>query len=212
MTGARALFADTALAGIPSIVSDRFSGSFADAFTGNFDPDTGTFSSRQVSLVSGRSKAKGEQWVSRDQLWVSSSEETFDEVTESSTSTNWYGGTDLRSNEFTIARRLSGADVYATVTLYGEACTYSFPDDTYQCAPVGETDVVVDVTWVGEGPTSTSSSSYQERVDGTTFSFRGRFSGRQATVTGEVVGSIGWSLQGADGQLGSQATGNWYKS
>lgn len=213
MSGSQTLFADTALAGMPSVMSERFNGSFADAYVDNFDEEAGTYSSHQVSLVTGRSKLKGERWVAMDQLWVSSYEETFDEATETATSTSWYGGTELMRDEFAFARRLGGADVSATVMLYGETCTYSYPDDAYECESLGETEVVVDATWVGEGSTYSSSESFQEQVDGTMFRFRGRFSGRSAMVSGEVVGgSIGWSFDGAYGQLGSQATGNWYKS
>ncbi|MDH3262149.1 MAG: hypothetical protein OEM84_14485 [Acidimicrobiia bacterium] len=206
------LLEGTALAGIPSVMFDRFTGSFADAYQDSFDDETGTFSSRQVSLVSGRSKIKGQRWVSMDQVWVSSYAESFDEASQTATYTSWSGVTELAGDEFAIARRLGGAHVAVSVRLFGETCTYSYADDTFECVPIGETEVAVNATWVGEGPTSASSSSFQERVDGTMFTFRGRFSGRSATVSGEVTGDlVGWSLDGAFGQLGSQATGNWFK-
>ncbi len=203
----------SALEGISSVMSERFTGSFADGFQESFDEETGTYSSRQVSLVSGRSKLKGERWVAMDQVWVSSFEESFDEASQTATWTDWFGGTELARDQFTIEQRLGGATVTATVPLFGETCTYWFEEDLVECEPIGETSVELDVVWVGDGPTSRSSSSFQERVDGTMVSFRGRFSGRAAAVSGEVTGDlVGWSFDGAFGQLGSQASGSWFKS
>ena len=212
MGNSQAILEDTALAGISSVMSDRFMGRFADASSFNFDPDTETYTSQQVSLLSGRSKAKGDRWVSMDQVWVWSSEDSFDEASQTATSTYWFGGAELSAGDYRISAKLGGANVSVSVPLYGETCTYSYEDDIYECQAIGETEVSVDVTWVGEGPTYKSMSSNQEQIDGTKFSFRGRSTGRSASVSGEVTSDvIGWSLDGAFGQLGSQASGSWFK-
>ena len=203
----------TGLAGTPSIMFDRFSGSFADAYQEHYDEAAGTYGYQQVSLTSGRSKVKGDRWVSTDQVWVYGSEESFDDVAETVTSTSWYGGTESSSDEFAIDRKLGSASVTSSVPMVGETCTYSYNDDTFECEFIGETTVDVDVSWEGVGVISQSSSSYQDRYDGTTYSFRGRFSGRSAIVTGYVSGNLfDWDMDGAYGQLGRQAIGNWYKS
>lgn len=202
----------TSLAGTPSIMFDRFSGSFADAYQDHFDEEAGSYGYQQVSLMSGRSKVKGNRWISTDQVWVYGAEESFDDVAQTVTSTSWYGGTELASDEFAIDRKLGNASVMTSVPMVGETCTYSYTDESFECEPIGETTVDVDVSWQGVGSTSQSSSSYQERVDGTMYSFRGRFMGRAATVTGHVSGELfDWNMDGAYGQLARQVMGDWYK-
>lgn len=202
----------TALAGTPSIMFDRFTGSFAQAYEDNYDGSTGTYQTHEVSLTSGRSKIKGEKWVSSNDVFVYSSEGTFDDVAQTATSTSWFGGAPVSKNEFAIAKKLGSAHVTVSVPLSGETCTYSFQEDTYDCVSIGEKVVDVNVTWTGIGSAYQSSSSYQDRVENATISFRGRFSGRSATVAGTVSGDgIGWTFDNAYGQLGNQSYGNWYK-
>ncbi|MDH5502573.1 MAG: hypothetical protein OEY98_00930 [Acidimicrobiia bacterium] len=204
---------DTGLAGTPSIMFDRFSGSFADAYQEHYDEENGGYGYQQVSLTSGRSKVKGDRWVSTDQVWVYGSEDSFDEVARTVTSTVWYGGTEVGADEFSIDRKLGSASVVTSVPMVGETCTYSYNDDSFECESIGETTVDVEIDWEGVGAISQSSSSYQDRYDGMTYSFRGRFSGRSAIVTGHVSGDLfDWDMGGAYGQLGRQAMGSWYKS
>ncbi len=200
-------------AGTPAVMFDRFRGSFAQAFDEEFDEETNSFAFRDVVLTDGQTKAKGDKWFSFAELFVSSFEEQFDDEAGTFTFTEWFGFAPLGGSDFSISRSLEEATVTAEVVLTGQTCTETFEDGFFDCTFLGETTALVEVEWEASGSLQTSRFSFDERIENSRFRFSGRFANRPALANGTVTGDVvGWLYEDADGFLGRDSSGSWFKS
>lgn len=193
--------------GKPFIEKDTFRGSDAQAYVEEFDEETGTFSSRSVSIVDGRQQSKGSRPDQFTGVFVDSFSESFDETTETFTTTSWFGFADLDPSQFTLDNRLRNAAVTAEVVLIGETCTSS--PEAFECVSLGETVVQVDVGWTGFGSTVRVRENSSTNVDGLRLRFRGNGTVREASIIGGVDGSVGFDLTGAEGSIANRTSGSW---
>ncbi len=149
-------------------------------------------------LFAGRAKyAKGKPYTSSE-VSVSRSSSSFS-PDGSVTWEWWYGSTTLPQGIAQVDSRLRNARVRAEVTVFGSRCEqapYEETEDGYSysadCTELVE-EVLVDVTWTGEG--STYRYSYTDRsssADG----YRGHYS-FSATARNAYV--IGWIESDAEG-------------
>jgi hypothetical protein len=203
------------------VMSERFRGSFAQAFDEDADPETGEFSIRDVVLTQGRTKTKGAKWISMDELFVSSLSGVFDEVSQTVTLTEWAGSGPVA--EGSVARNLSGAFAAAEITLFGTVCIEFYGEENgngngngeepqLDCTELGETTVIVEVTWEGVGPTATTWSRYDEMTASEHVRFSGRSTSREAIANGTVVGDdVGWVYTDGGGFMSRNADGFWFK-
>jgi hypothetical protein len=209
--GAEMGFAQAGLATTANVFYERFRNGFAAAFSEEFDEATGAFSYRDVSLMDGLAKTKGGKWMPVEEVWVSSFTDQYDEVSGTRSFTEWYGGGPLIAGS--IARNLGGAEVSAEVTLFGYTCTETIDDPPdAECVDLGETTVMVEVTWDGYGSKSTSRYSSTSMTGDEHMRFSGRSTSRAAVANGGVVGDVvGWTYDDADGYIARNAEGTWYK-
>jgi hypothetical protein len=197
-----------AVKGKPIIFRSKFKGSIAEAFTEEFDEVTGAFSAASATLVDGQSSEGGKP--SRfSTLFVSEFSETFDEVNETVTFTEWFGAAELSNDEFEIDKKLRSAWVMTGVVLEGQSCTGTFESEELECVELGSANVDVDLSWDGIGGVEKTRFMEKTTFDGVRFSFRGRVSTRQADVLGGWSGDLTADLTGGFGSISQQATGDF---
>jgi hypothetical protein len=194
--------------GKPIIFKSQFRGLIADAFIEEFDETTGAFSFTSVNLVDGQSHEKGKP-SKFSSLFVSTFEETFDEEEGTFSFTEWFGFADLSKDQFAIDKKLRSAWVETDLVLFGQTCTGSFEFEEFACDDLGSADVTADVVWDGVGGISKSQFKEKSTFDGVRIMFRGKFSSRDADVSGGVTGDIAVDLSDAFGSLSSQNTGDF---
>lgn len=185
--------------GQPIMYRGSSRGNAASAYLDEFDDDS--YTSTSVYLFAGRAKyAKGKPYTSSE-VSVSRSSSSFSSD-GSVTWEWWYGSTTLPQGTSQLDSRLRNARVFAEVTVFGTRCEqppYEESEDGYSysgvCTELVE-DVVVDLTWVGQG--STYRYSYTDRSSSAN-GYRGNYSSsstaRDADVTGEIASDAnGWNV------------------
>lgn len=193
--------------GKPFISKDGVRGRLANANIEQFDEEAQTFSFRGIELVDGQATSKGSRPMRVSQLNLYSYEEQFDETTETVSFTQWFGLADLAAGEFAIDRRLRDAWVTTEMSLFGEMCTFS-PEE-FECTDLGEVPVLVDVTWVGDGPAVRSRDSSAQSGSDARFRYRSDVTTRNAIVDGGASGDVPIDFTGASGSLVSGSNGSW---
>ena len=194
--------------GKPFISKSHFRGSSADAIIEEFDEATGAFSVTEVFLIDGQSQSKGKPSKSSS-LFVSTFEESFDEVDGTFTFTEWFGFAELSSDQFAIDKKLTSARVLADLTLQGETCTGTVEDEEPVCTDLGLAEVTVEVSWEGTGNLEKSQFLEKGTSEGVRFMFRGKTTSRTADVAGELSGDLVIDLTDAFGSLSNQSTGDF---
>ncbi len=194
--------------GKPIIFKSHFRGSSADAIIEEFDETTGDFSVTEVFLIDGQSQSKGKPSKSSS-LFVSTFEESFDEVDGTVTFTEWFGFAELSSDQFAIDKKLTSARVLADLTLQGETCTGTVEDEEPVCTDLGLAEVTVEVSWEGTGNLEKSQFLEKGTSEEVRFMFRGKTTSRTADVTGEISGDLVIDLTDAFGSLSNQSTGDF---
>lgn len=196
--------------GKPVISKSRFRGIVADAFVDSFDESTGEFSFAEATLIDGRAQERGKP-SKFTSLFVSQFTEVFDETSGTFTFTEWIGSADLDNTQYALDRRLRSAWVATDIILSGTTCTGTFEEEEEPvCTDLGEVAAEADITWEGVGPLERSHFKERSTFDGVRLMFRGRFSSRNASVTGSVHnGGVVIDLDDATGSLTQQNTGEF---
>lgn len=194
--------------GKPLIFKSRFKGLVADAYNEDYDESTGAYSSSSATLVDGQSNEGGKP--SRyTYLFVSEYSESFDEVTESFSFTEWSGIAEPSRDQYEMDKKLRSASVITELTLFGQTCTFVGEEAEPECTDLGPADVTVDLTWDGFGGLSKDKFKEMSTSDGTRFMSRGSVSSRNANVSGGWNGDHAADLTGGFGQLSNQAAGDF---
>lgn len=196
------------MTGKPVVYRGSSRGNVAQAYFDEFDGTTST--STSVSLFDGQAKyAKGKPYKSSE-VSVYRSSSSYDDSTGVYTWESWFGFAPLEPGSSQLDARLRSASVDMAVTLFGYSCQegpYEETDEgvsyTVDCSDLGSMDVMVDVSWTGQG--STYRYSYTDRSstnDGYRALYASSTTARDASVAGDVVGE-GWStdMDGAFGTL-----------
>jgi hypothetical protein len=199
--------------GRPLIQKSSFRGTSASAFSEMFDEENGAFMFAEVQVSESREKSvKGKPFVS-SQLWVSLSEQVFDETAGTVTSTNWFGFAELDADDYSLDRRLNGAAVAAAVTMSGQMCVEGPFDETENgvefdtvCTELGPVDVAVDVVWDGTGPVFHQRFNERFSSEGFRSSTQSKGTSREAVVVGGFAGDgLAFDFGGTQGFLSRSA-------
>lgn len=196
--------------GKPVIFKSQFRGLVADAFVESFDESTGEFTFAEATLVDGRAHERGKPSKFAS-LFVSQFTEVFDETTGIATFTEWFGSADLEKGQYAIDKKLRSAWVRTDIVMVGTTCTGTFDEfEEPECTELGEIHAGADIAWEGVGTVERSQFKEKSTFDGVRLMFRGKFSSRNANVTGSVRDSgVAIDLDDAIGSITQQNTGDF---
>ena len=202
--------------GKPVMYKGSWRGNMAQSYLSEFD-GSGSQTDTSVWLFDGRAKyARGKPYVSSE-VSVYRSTSAYDEASGVYTWESWYGSAPLEAGSYQLDSKLRRAWVDSSVTMFGVRCEegpYVETQDgvVYEvaCTDLDPIDVVVDVTWTGQG--STYRYSYTDRSsspDGYRTSYGYGSTARDADVAGDVVGPE-WSADMDDATGTIQKDSNRY--